>query len=234
MTSEALGWYASIFAWLFFTGIGIPPCPEEAGILYAASVNALHPGVVRWPLAWLATSLGIIAADSVLYGIGRKIGPRLFEYRWVQKLMSTERRQRIEKKFHERGLTLLILARFLPPVRTGVFMIAGASRYPFTKFLLADVVYGVVGVGLFFFGGTWLIGVIHESKNLFIYIGAGAVTVFILYRYYRFLKRRELAGGVQPPASVLESVAGTVPPGESATNPAGAGPARDEAKTALS
>src|SRR5881394_3490248 len=113
MTVEALYWYASIFAWLFFTGIGIPPCPEEAGILYAASVNALHPEV-RWPFAWLATALGIMAADSVLYGIGRRWGRRLFEYRWVQKLMSTQRRQRIEKRFHKHGLKLLVLARFCP------------------------------------------------------------------------------------------------------------------------
>src|SRR5215212_9535580 len=67
MTGEALGWYASIFAWLFFTGIGIPPCPEEAGILYAASVHALHPDV-WWPFAWMACGLGILAADCVLYG----------------------------------------------------------------------------------------------------------------------------------------------------------------------
>src|SRR3954447_13715203 len=111
MTSAAIYWYASIFGWLFLTGIGIPPCPEEAGILYAASVNALHPEV-RWPLAWLATALGIMGAESILYGIGRRWGVKLFEYRWVQKLMSTERRQRIEKKFHEHGLKLLILARF--------------------------------------------------------------------------------------------------------------------------
>src|SRR5438309_1308226 len=51
MTTTALYWYASIFGWLFLTGIGLPPCPEEAGILYAASVHALHPEV-WWPFAW--------------------------------------------------------------------------------------------------------------------------------------------------------------------------------------
>src|SRR3954447_23737112 len=195
-----LGWYASIFAWLFFTGIGLPPCPEEAGILYAASVHALHPEV-RWPLAWLATALGIIAADSVLYGVGRRWGPRLFEYRWVQKLMSTERRQRIEKRFHQHRLKLLILARFLPPLRTGVFMIAGASKYSFPKFLLADAIYGVVGVGLLFFCGSFLVPLILRFERAPIYVGAGALTVFILWRYYKFLQKRE-QGGPQPPASV--------------------------------
>src|SRR5207237_5123253 len=51
MSTEGLGWYASIFAWLFFTGIGIPPCPEEAGILYAAGLHTIHPEAVSWPVA---------------------------------------------------------------------------------------------------------------------------------------------------------------------------------------
>ncbi|MCI0702592.1 MAG: VTT domain-containing protein, partial [Planctomycetia bacterium] len=150
MTGEALGWYASIFFWLFLTGIGIPPAPEEAGILYAASVHALHPEV-HWSLAWFATGLGIVCADCVLYGVGWKWGPKLFEFRWVQWVLSVERRKRIEHKFNQHGIKLLLLARFLPPLRTGVFLIAGASRYSFVKFLLADVLYAVVGVGLFFF-----------------------------------------------------------------------------------
>ena len=41
MTLEALGWYASIFARPFFTGIGIPPVPEEAGILHTECLHTL-------------------------------------------------------------------------------------------------------------------------------------------------------------------------------------------------
>jgi hypothetical protein len=68
MAIEELRWYASIFLWLFCTGVGIPPCPEEASILYAASLHALYPDLVRWPIAWLMTGLGISCADLVLYG----------------------------------------------------------------------------------------------------------------------------------------------------------------------
>ena len=139
MTTESLGWYGSIFLWLFTTGIGLPPVPEEAGILYAASVHALHPEVL-WPFAWAACGLGILCADCVLYGVGRWWGPKLFEYRWVQKILSTRRRERLERRVHEHGIKLLVLARFLPPIRTGVFLISGASRYSFVKFILADLV----------------------------------------------------------------------------------------------
>jgi hypothetical protein len=47
VTLETLGWYASISLWLYFTGIGIPPCPEEAGILYAAGAALIY-GLYRY------------------------------------------------------------------------------------------------------------------------------------------------------------------------------------------
>ncbi|MBA4063976.1 MAG: hypothetical protein C0501_09745 [Isosphaera sp.] len=235
MTPEALYWYASIFGWMFFTGVGVPPVPEEAGILYAAGVYALHPEV-KWWLAWPAVALGITAADVTLYGVGRWWGPRLFEYRWVQKVMSAERRARIEHRFGRHGIGILLLARFLPPLRTGVFLIAGATRYSFAKFLLADAIYGVVGVGIFFFGGTWVIGLIDQARHLLghwaVYLVAVPVVLYAVYRYYRYLKARELKGP-QPPVSVLQGPDGAVPEGQPATNPAAARAAEREAKAVL-
>jgi membrane protein DedA with SNARE-associated domain len=232
MTLNALYWYTSIFVWLFFTGIGIPPCPEEAGILYAASVNAMHPEV-WWPLAWLACGLGIVAADCVLYGIGRRWGTKLFEYRWVQKVMNTERRQRIEGHFAQHGMKLLILARFLPPLRTGVFLIAGASRYSFAKFLIADLLYAVFGVGLFFFFGTWIMGWIHRFESTAVFIAAVLVMCYGLWMYYKLLRRREIRNAPRAPISILEGVQGSVPEGEPAKNPAAAPAAKKEAEIAL-
>src|SRR4051794_6952343 len=99
MSPETLGWYASIFFWLFFTGLGIPPCPEEAGILYAAGLTAL-PREMRGWRAWPLTSLGIFGAEVVLYSIGRRWGDRLFESRGVRWMLKDDRRKRLEQKFH--------------------------------------------------------------------------------------------------------------------------------------
>ncbi len=210
---EALSWYASIFFWLFFTGIGLPPIPEEAGILYAAGLAALHPDVVAWPVAWLMTGLGIVAADTVLYGIGRRWGVQLFEYRWVQRLMNAERRQKIERRFQEHGMKLLLLARFLPPLRTGVFLVAGATRYSFVKFLLADAIYAVVGVGIFFLGGTWLLDWIRTSGKTAIYLAVLPLAGYAAYRYYTYLRKRE-SGLAEAPVSVMEMPAALVNPAE--------------------
>lgn len=230
--TDALYWYASIFFWLFLTGIGIPPAPEEAGILYAASVNALHPEV-WWPFAWLACGLGIVAADCVLYGVGWRWGRKLFEYRWVQKVLSAEKRQRIEGKFAQHGMKLLLLARFLPPLRTGVFLIAGATRYSFVKFLIADLIYAVVGVGVLFFFGAWLLALVHRYESTALFVVALGVMCYGLYMYYKLLRRRELKSGPQAPVSILQGPEGTVPEGEAAKNPVAAPAAQQEAKAAL-
>jgi membrane protein DedA with SNARE-associated domain len=210
---DAAFWYASIFCWLFFTGIGVPPCPEEAGIFWAAGLTAVQPSV-RWWIAWPLTIAGILCADVVLYGMGRFWGPRLFEYRWVGKIVKPERRRRFERRFHEHGLKILLTARLLPPLRTGVFILAGAIHYPFTRFLLADMAYGVVGVGGLFFGGAGVIQLIHRLGGHWVaYVLALAAGGYLLYRYYHHLRQRELTGDAEPPVSALEIPEGpAVPP----------------------
>jgi membrane protein DedA with SNARE-associated domain len=203
LSTETLGWYGSIFLWLFFTGIGIPPCPEEAGIVYAAGVTALHPEV-RWWVAWPATMAGIVLADCVLYGVGHHWGSRLFGFRWVNRIVPPERRRRIEERFHGHGTTILLTARLLPPLRTGVFVIAGAIHYPFLRFLLADAAYAVLGVGIVFFGSAWVIDLLSRAGHWVVYVGAAALGVFLFYRYFKHLRRRELMGSPPPPISVLE------------------------------
>ncbi len=185
----------------------------------------------------MATGLGIMCADLVLYGIGWKWGVRLFDYKWVQRILKKERRLRLESRFHEHGMKLLILARFLPPVRTGVFLIAGAARYSIIKFLIADLIYAIVGVGLFFLCGTWLVGTLDQIRHWVghwaIYLLAVPVVGYGLYRYYCYLRTREKRICVEAPISVLEGPAGEVPEGESPVKPAGAPVALAEAKQML-
>src|SRR5438105_4590975 len=216
--SDTWGWYLSIFFWLYFTGIGIPPCPEEAGIIYAAALTALHPEM-HWWISWPLTIAGIVGADATLYAVGHHFGARLFEYRWVQRIINLERRQRIEERFKDHGMKILLTARFLPPLRTGVFVTAGAIHYPFLRFVLADGFYAVFGVGLFFFGSAGLIELIRRAGSWALYVAALLAGIYALYRYYRYLRNRELKPTPQPPISILELPAGSKPDGPNGAAP---------------
>jgi membrane protein DedA with SNARE-associated domain len=236
---DAMGWYLSIFLWLYFTGIGLPPFPEEGGIGYAAWLTAVHANV-HWWAAWPAAAAGILCADLTLYSVGRLCGPRLFEYRWVQRLVKPERRQRFEHLFHSHGFKILLTARLLPPLRTGVFVVAGALSFSFLRFLLADAIYGVFGVGLLFFFGTGIMGLIHQYANHWgVYIAAAVVLGFLLYHYYRRLRAREVRIStpepvtVPTPVSVLEAAQDAVPPHSTETAADAAVPVPREMSTLL-
>jgi membrane protein DedA with SNARE-associated domain len=206
---EGLYWSASIVLWLFLTGIGLPPLPEEAGILYAAGVAAVHPEVSWW-MAWPAAGLGIMAADVALYGVGRLWGKKVLESRWMRHVLAPERQQRIEDHFHRHGMKFLLMARLLPPLRTGIFIVAGTIRYSFVRFMIADAIYAVVGVGLIYIGGTALLSLMHQLGNwVFFALGVGAV-LFALYYFFRYLRKLEL----QASKKVVEAVVPTVAPDE--------------------
>ncbi|MER3416585.1 MAG: hypothetical protein C4297_10285 [Gemmataceae bacterium] len=201
---ENLWPYAAIVATLFFTGIGLPPLPEEAGIA-AAAIAAMHPEI-HWWLAWPACIAGILGADLVLYAAGRLGRERLFHLRPIRGLLSDDQRSRIEAGFHRHGVWILLTARLLPGLRTAVFMVAGAARFPFARFILADGVFAVFGVGFFFFGTyffaeafrRWLQGV-HEAQNWLMVLLLPSLLMVLAYRLIRYWRTRDVEKELEPP-----------------------------------
>jgi membrane protein DedA with SNARE-associated domain len=183
--------YLGIFLALFATGIGLPPLPEELAIIAAGGLAAGHPEV-KWYLAWPACIVGVVLADLVLYWAGRWWGNSLFRYRWVARFLPPERRQKIEDGFHQHGVKILLSARLLPGLRTGVFMTAGAMRYPFVRFLVADGIYAIPGTAVVFFGSFFLtetfklaLEEVHKIQYWLLALLVLGAVGFGLYRYFR-------------------------------------------------
>lgn len=151
LTIEDLWQYAGVFIALVAAGFGFP-IPEElpivgAGIMVARTETG-HPH--WWVMVPICIS-GVVIADTILYCIGRKWGPRLLANSWVQrKLITPANRERIERNFHEYGIGILLAARLTPGIRTPIFIMAGVIRLPWWKFILADGIYAVPGVNLIF------------------------------------------------------------------------------------
>jgi membrane protein DedA with SNARE-associated domain len=98
-------------------------------------------------------------------------------------------------------------ARLLPPLRTGVFLIAGSIRYSFVRFLIADAIYGVVGVGLIFFGGTGLLALMHQLGDWALFAVGGAAVLVGQFFFYRYLRRLELKAATRVADAVAQVVA---------------------------
>jgi membrane protein DedA with SNARE-associated domain len=147
--------YVWVFGLLLAAGFGAP-VPEElpvaiAGALVGHAAQAPVPEHPVWYVMLPVCIAGVVVSDGVLYGIGRLWGPRLLDRPWVRsRLLPPDRRARIEENFHRRGVRILLAARFLPGIRTPIFLMAGVLRVPLGQFLLADGLYAVPGVTLLF------------------------------------------------------------------------------------
>ena len=190
--------------WLFITGLGVVPfVPEELAVFGVGTV-ASQQNYTLW-LPWLACIIGILGTDVVLYSIGRLGGPRFFEIPLVKRFIPYERQKRILEGFHNNGAKFLASGRLLPGVRTAIFMVAGAIRFPLARFMIADLI-SIPIISLFYFGSYYfaemmakLIDNLHKTQYTVLFILIVAATVFLAWRWFRFIHRRSVANDFSPP-----------------------------------
>ena len=195
--SSSLIWACIIaFSCLVAAGIGFP-IPEElpivgAGIWVGQNVEA-------GPLKWLILPVciaGVVISDGLLYGVGRYFGPKLLEWRVVKRVLPPPKREQIESNFHKYGVLTLLFARFLPAIRSPIFITAGIMRLSFAKFVIADGIYAIPGVSLLFFLSFWfgdqfreLVEIVEKDlrvlRPLLILLAIVAVAGFLAYHFYR-------------------------------------------------
>jgi membrane protein DedA with SNARE-associated domain len=192
--------YATFFGMLVAAGIGAP-IPEELPVVGAGAWAALDStvatyGAYRW-LMLPTCILGVVISDGLLYGIGRKFGTRLLDMKFFKKIVPPSKRAEIEENFHKHGIKVLLFARFLPGIRSPIFIMAGVMKLPLKRFIIADGIYAVPGVSLLFFLAWWfgdtfiaLIeafehGVSSYVKPLLILIILVAVIGFLVYKFLR-------------------------------------------------
>jgi membrane-associated protein len=183
--------YALLFLIIFAeTGFVVTPfLPGDSLIFAAAAFSGL--GLLNPLLLFALLSVAAIAGDSVNYAIGHAIGPRAFSgnLRFLKK----EYLDRTHAFFEKYGGRAIILARFVPIVRTFAPFVAGVGAMTYGKFITYNVVGGLVWVGLFmalgFFFGN--IPVVQEHFEIVI---LGIVFVSLLPPIIEYLRERGKKG----------------------------------------
>jgi membrane-associated protein len=162
--------YLILFLIIFAeTGFVVTPfLPGDSLIFAAATLAGLHPDILNPLFIFLLLSLAAIVGDSVNYAIGHAIGPRVF--REDVRFLKREYLDRTHEFFEKYGGVTIILARFMPIIRTFAPFVAGVGAMTYGKFLLFNIVGGVLWVGLFtllgyFFGN---IPIVKENFTLVI------------------------------------------------------------------
>jgi membrane-associated protein len=150
-----------------------------AGLLVASS----HAGgagidinlILFIALLWVAAFVG----NMVGYGIGYKVGPAVFK-RPDAKLLKPEYIEKSQAFFDKYGKITVVLARFVPVVRTVATVMAGASRMNARVFTIYSAIGGLLWVGLVTVAGYYL-GQIEFIKNNVDLIVVAAVVIVVLF-----------------------------------------------------
>lgn len=180
--------YAILFAIIFIeTGLVVMPFLPGDSLVFVAGALAASGSLNILVLLAILIAAAILG-DSLNYTIGKFIGPRAF----TKEQGIFFRRDYLEKTkvFYEKhGPKTIIIARFMPFIRTFAPFVAGIGQMHYPKFLLYNVMGGVIWVGLFAIGG-FLFGNIPLVRNNLTLVVIGIVIISLLPAIIRLIKSK--------------------------------------------
>ena len=186
--------YAILFVIVFAeTGLVVTPFLPGDSLLFAAGAIAAA-GALDVRFAALLLVVAAVAGDAVNYSIGRSVGLRVIHLsrtnrrwgRWVNPAYIA----RSHDFFERHGGKAIVLARFVPIVRTFVPFVAGVAEMSYRAFALYNVTGGLGWVGLCV-GAGYLFGNVPFVKNNFSLVTIGIVGISVLPVVIEFLRHRK-------------------------------------------
>jgi membrane-associated protein len=179
--------YLILFVIVFCeTGLVVTPILPGDSLLFAAgafcAIGSLHVAAV-----FLLLSLAAVAGDTVNYWIGHAIGPRVFEQ--DIRFLKREYLERTHQFYEKHGGKTIIIARFMPIIRTFAPFVAGVGSMTYARFIAYNVIGGVAWITLFVFGG-YFFGNIPVVKRNFTFVIMAIIFISILPGIIEFVRHR--------------------------------------------
>ena len=181
--------YAILFVIVFCeTGLVVTPLLPGDSLLFAAGALAASDGSLRASVLFPLFACACLSGDLVNYTVGKFLGARLFrkeDSRFFKKKYLDQTHAFYEKH----GAKTIILARFVPIVRTFAPFVAGMGAMSFRKYLLFCVVGAMIWVGVCVSAG-YLFGNIPVVKNNFTVVALAIVFVSMVPGLIGFWRAR--------------------------------------------
>jgi membrane-associated protein len=186
--------YAILFMVIFIeTGFVVMPFLPGDSLLFAAGTfAALKALKIGWLIAGL--SAAAIIGDTVNYWVGHHLGPKVFS-REDARFLKKEYLERTHAFYEKHGGKTIIIARFVPIIRSFAPFVAGVGRMSYGRFLAFNVIGGVGWVVLltcagYFFGA---IPLVKNNYSIAVLAIIAISTVPIAVEYLRHRSRKNLA-----------------------------------------
>jgi membrane-associated protein len=206
--AETLGpWrYGLLFLIVFCeTGLVVTPLLPGDSLLFAVgTLAATDSSTWSMPLLLVLLMAAAIAGDAVNYFAGFWIGPKVFRFE-SSVLLNKKHLLRTQRFYERHGGKTIILARFIPIVRTFAPFVAGIGKMEYRRFAVYNVVGGVAWVTVFLFGGYVFCNVPGVKENVPI-IAVAIVFISVLPLVYEFFMSRRRSPANEPVAVEAEQL----------------------------
>lgn len=186
--------YLLVFGILLLCGFGLP-IPEDITLI-AGGLMAYYQRADVFVMIGAGLA-GVLIGDGVMFQIGRRFGYRVFEWKWMAKILNAERLETVKDKLKNHGYKVIFSARFMPGVRSLVFLSSGALGIPFRVFFLFDGLAAMISVpaivySCYFFGDqiNKAVGVIQSIEHGIVAVIALAICYFLV-KYFRKRRREQ-------------------------------------------
>ncbi len=188
--------YAILFLIIFVeTGLVVMPLLPGDSLLFAAGTFAAR-GSLSPHMLFLLLTVAAILGDTVNYWIGHYVGPRAQRgLRFVKQ----EYLDRTHAFYEKHGGKTIIIARFMPIVRTFAPFVAGIGAMEYGRFLLYNVVGAVLWISIFVYGGYYF-GNIPAVEHNFTLVILVIIFLSILPGVIEYVRHRYRSGARTTPA----------------------------------
>lgn len=182
--------YLILFIIIFCeTGLVVTPILPGDSLLFAAGAFAAT-GVMDIYFLFMILSIAAIMGDTVNYSIGKAFGPRVFKEN--VRFLKKEYLDKTHAFYEKHGGKTIIIARFMPIIRTFAPFVAGVGTMSYKRFISFNVVGGVLWIFLFLFSG-FLFGNIKIVQENFSFIIVAIIIISVMPAVVEFIKSRRKA-----------------------------------------
>jgi membrane-associated protein len=190
--------YLILFAIIFCeTGLVVTPILPGDSLLFAAGTFAAS-GSLDLSVLIVLLSAAAILGDTVNYACGLIIGPKVFRYE-KSRFFKREYLQRTHEFYERHGGKTIIIARFIPIIRTFAPFVAGVARMSYARFVTYNIVGGIVWIVLFT-GGGYLFGNLPIVRDNFTLVMLAIVFVSVMPPVIEHMRARARARKGEMPA----------------------------------
>jgi membrane protein DedA with SNARE-associated domain len=206
--------YLAVFGMLLLCGFGLP-LPEDITLVSGGIIAGLacEPTDHIWSalrdcaavhVMLIVSLVGVLVGDGIMFSLGYLYGDRITRLRLLSRVLTPARYQMVQEKFSKYGTWVLFSARFMPGIRSSIFIIAGITRQvSFLRFIATDGAAAMISVPLWVYLGFWgahqrdqLVHWINTGKMSFLVLLAVVAVVFLLVF---FIKRKRQGKTDGPP-----------------------------------